>query len=304
MAAIEGPCVQRAPVNWPTDRCHLTAQGNAARRRRRLRAARDRLAGLRARPYLERCEREIAACGLTPAKHSDFDPSKLTAQETAVARLVALGMGNRQVAAELFISIKTVQFHLTHIYAKLDISTRAELAAQFRDTDSTDRTAADRSPEQEGDTEHVPIVDKCHAFGSQQVADRDARRGRPSALTPQRWRSPDVVALGMGNRQVAAELFISIKTVQFHLTHIYGKLDISTRAELAAQFLDDDTTDRTPPRRRGQDAFERKAKVQPYRGSAAFCGSSTAMPDSGARRLTKLESVVARLVALGKDDRQ
>jgi tetratricopeptide (TPR) repeat protein len=49
------------------------------------------------------------------------------------ARLVAVGMSNRQVAAELFVSIKTVQFHLTHIYAKLGISSRAELAAQFRE---------------------------------------------------------------------------------------------------------------------------------------------------------------------------
>jgi DNA-binding CsgD family transcriptional regulator len=213
-------------------------------------------------------------------------------------------MGNRQVAAELFISIKTVQFHLTHIYAKLDISTRAELAAQFRDTDSTDRTAADPSPDQEGERgQSQLLISAMHSARSRsQIATRAGVD--PPALTPQESAVARLVALGMGNRQVAAELFISIKTVQFHLTHIYGKLDISTRAELAAQFLDDDTTDRTPPRRRGQDAFERKAKVEPYRGSAAFCGSSTAMPDSGARRLTKLESVVARLVALGKDDRQ
>jgi len=42
-------------------------------------------------------------------------------------------MGNRQVAGELFISIKTVQFHLTHIYAKLSINNRAKLAALLRD---------------------------------------------------------------------------------------------------------------------------------------------------------------------------
>jgi len=99
----------------------------------RLSAARERLAGLRARPYLERCEQELAACGLAPGKRSAFDPSRLTAQELAVARLVAVGMSNRQVASELFISIKTVQFHLTHIYAKLGVGSRAELAAQFRD---------------------------------------------------------------------------------------------------------------------------------------------------------------------------
>jgi DNA-binding CsgD family transcriptional regulator len=101
----------------------------------RLSGARERLVALRARPYLERCERELAASGLAPAKRSTFDPSRLTAQELAVARLVAVGMSNRQVASELFVSIKTVQFHLTHIYAKLGVGSRAELAAQFRDSE-------------------------------------------------------------------------------------------------------------------------------------------------------------------------
>lgn len=103
-----------------------------------LQAARERLTALRAGPYVERCERELAACGLAPAKRSTFDPSRLTAQELAVARLVAVGMSNRQVASELFVSIKTVQFHLTHTYAKLGVGSRAELAAQFRDTASGD----------------------------------------------------------------------------------------------------------------------------------------------------------------------
>ena len=110
----------------------------------RLSAARERLVGLRARPYVERCEQELAACGLAPAKRSAFDPSRLTAQELAVARLVAVGMSNRQVASELFISIKTVQFHLTHIYAKLGVGSRAELAAQFRDNQPTTTTPASR----------------------------------------------------------------------------------------------------------------------------------------------------------------
>jgi DNA-binding CsgD family transcriptional regulator len=111
-----------------------------------LQAARDRFGGLKARPYLERCDQELAACGLAPAKRSDFDPSRLTAQESAVARLVALGMGNRQVASELFVSIKTVQFHLTHIYAKVGISSRCELAAQFRDQDTSHTDDQQGSP--------------------------------------------------------------------------------------------------------------------------------------------------------------
>jgi DNA-binding CsgD family transcriptional regulator len=102
-----------------------------------LQSAADRLATLEAQPYLERCERELIACGLSPTERRTFDPSRLTAQELAVARLVADGLSNRQVAAELFVSIKTVQFHLTHIYSKLGLSSRAELAARLRD-DGTD----------------------------------------------------------------------------------------------------------------------------------------------------------------------
>jgi DNA-binding NarL/FixJ family response regulator len=55
----------------------------------------------------------------------------LTAQELAVAQLVARGLSNRQVASELFVSVKTVQFHLTRIYSKLRVSCRAELAASY-----------------------------------------------------------------------------------------------------------------------------------------------------------------------------
>ena len=111
----------------------------------RLQAARERLAGLRARPYLERCERELVGCGLAPAKRSAFDPRRLTAQEGEVARLVAAGMSNRQVASELFVSVKTVQFHLTHIYAKLGVGSRAGLAAQFRDDAAAGRVAKARN---------------------------------------------------------------------------------------------------------------------------------------------------------------
>ncbi len=98
-----------------------------------LQAAADRFATLEARPYMERCERELIACGLAPGERRSFDPTRLTAQELAVARLVAEGLSNRQVAAELFVSVKTVQFHLTHIYAKLGVSSRAELAARLHD---------------------------------------------------------------------------------------------------------------------------------------------------------------------------
>ncbi|MEL4358641.1 helix-turn-helix transcriptional regulator [Luteococcus sp. H101] len=54
----------------------------------------------------------------------------LTAQELAVAELVASGRTNREVAGELFVSVKTVQYHLTRVYAKLGVRSRGELAAR------------------------------------------------------------------------------------------------------------------------------------------------------------------------------
>jgi DNA-binding CsgD family transcriptional regulator len=139
--AFEAALAALDTLSLPFERAQVElAYGQALRRggQRRaaaaqLQAARDRFAALAATPFLERCDRELRGCGLAPAKRSEFDPAKLTAQEQAVARLVAVGMSNRQVAGELFVSVKTVQFHLTHIYAKLGIGSRAELAAQFRE---------------------------------------------------------------------------------------------------------------------------------------------------------------------------
>jgi DNA-binding CsgD family transcriptional regulator len=93
-------------------------------------------AGVRpAHPYLARCDRELSACGLTPIKRSRPEPTRLTPQERSVAELVASGMSNREVAAEL---VETVEVHHTRIYAKLGISSRGQLAAQ----------SAGRNPEQ------------------------------------------------------------------------------------------------------------------------------------------------------------
>jgi len=56
----------------------------------------------------------------------------LTPAEQAVARLVAAGRTNRQTAAELYVSVKTVEFHLRHIFGKLGIGSRKDLTARLR----------------------------------------------------------------------------------------------------------------------------------------------------------------------------
>lgn len=93
--------------------------------------ARDLYLSLGAHAVVARCERELKAGGLHQLRGSR-DSVELTPQEDAVTSLVAQGLSNREVAAELFVSPKTVQYHLTRVYAKLGVRSRAELAALRR----------------------------------------------------------------------------------------------------------------------------------------------------------------------------
>ena len=95
-------------------------------------AAQQRLGELDAQPSLQRCEAELSACGLAPAARKTHDYTALTPRELAVTRLVVSGMTNREVAEELMLSTKTVEFHLGHVYAKLGVRTRSELRARAR----------------------------------------------------------------------------------------------------------------------------------------------------------------------------
>jgi DNA-binding CsgD family transcriptional regulator len=95
-----------------------------------LTAARDGYAAFGARLLVERCERELKAGGVRLAR-GERSAVDLTPQEQAVADLVAQGRSNREVADELFLSPKTVQYHLTSVYAKVGVRSRTELAAQW-----------------------------------------------------------------------------------------------------------------------------------------------------------------------------
>jgi DNA-binding CsgD family transcriptional regulator len=93
----------------------------------RLRSAHEALAGLGARPFADAVAAELAALGVRGRPAAG--PAGLTAQELQVARLVAGGMSNREAAAQLYLSPKTIEYHLAHIFAKLGIRTRYQLAA-------------------------------------------------------------------------------------------------------------------------------------------------------------------------------
>jgi ATP/maltotriose-dependent transcriptional regulator MalT len=99
-----------------------------------LRTAHDRLARLGAAPFLTECDELLRAAGLHPP--SPGDALGLTTQELAVARSVAAGRTNRETGAALFITGRTVAFHLSNIYAKLGLSSRRELAARLHELDA------------------------------------------------------------------------------------------------------------------------------------------------------------------------
>jgi DNA-binding CsgD family transcriptional regulator len=95
----------------------------------RLRRANELYLGLRAAPFLARAEEELAACRLPgdPARKEQRPVLALTSRETEVAHLVGKGLSNPEIAAELFISRKAVEYHLGNIYAKCGLTGRQQL---------------------------------------------------------------------------------------------------------------------------------------------------------------------------------
>jgi DNA-binding CsgD family transcriptional regulator len=133
-AAIEEALALHAPVRFPLDRARtLVALGRVHRRAQRRRAARDALDQavlefdrLGAALWAQRAREELARIG---GRRGERD--ELTATERRVAELVGRGLSNREAAGELFLSTKTVEFHLRNIYRKLGVRSRTELARRI-----------------------------------------------------------------------------------------------------------------------------------------------------------------------------
>jgi DNA-binding CsgD family transcriptional regulator len=131
------PVTDREPLPLPAARLSL-AYGSLLRRtgaRRaaieRLREAHATLAALGAAPFLEMCKTELTACGLATPAADRSDALQLTPAEESVAHLVAQGLTNREAATRLYVSPKTVDYHLGNIYAKLGITSRRQLPGRL-----------------------------------------------------------------------------------------------------------------------------------------------------------------------------
>jgi len=79
----------------------------------------------------ERAREELSLAGARPRRPQISGLEALTASERRVAELAAGGATNREVAQSLFVTVKTVEVHLSHVYRKLDIGSRRQLSAAF-----------------------------------------------------------------------------------------------------------------------------------------------------------------------------
>ena len=121
----------------------LTDLGAALRRASRrseakplLARALDLAAGCGARALATRAREELVTAGARPRRERLSGVEALTASERRVAQMAATGMTNREIAQALFVTMKAVALHLTHVYEKLDIAGRSQLPGALGATNS------------------------------------------------------------------------------------------------------------------------------------------------------------------------
>ena len=127
---------------------------------------------------------------------SDHPLRALTPRERQVAVAVAAGASNRQVATALSLAPRTVECHLAHIYMKLGIGSRVQLAVTMG------------------------------------IGSTDSIGSTWSSLTATEQDVAALVGGGMSNRAAAAQLCLSPKTVEYYLGRVYRKLRIASRCQL------------------------------------------------------------------------
>jgi DNA-binding CsgD family transcriptional regulator len=133
----------RTPLRPELARAHLV-YGEWLRResrridaREQLRTAYEMFVGFGADAFAERTRRELLATGEKVRKRSDETRGRLTAQEEQIARLAADGHTNQEIGAQLFLSPRTVEWHLHKVFTKLGVGSRMQLRDKLPDAART-----------------------------------------------------------------------------------------------------------------------------------------------------------------------
>jgi len=137
----------RTSIATDLARAHLV-YGEWLRRQRRRGAAREQLrtahgmfAAMGAEAFAGRAARELRAAGEHPRKRSPGTTSQLTPQQAQISQLASGGLSTREIAAQLFVSPRTIEYHLQNIFTKLDITSRAQLPRAGSPTPAATATA-------------------------------------------------------------------------------------------------------------------------------------------------------------------
>ena len=127
----------RTRVRAELARAHLLYGESLRRQRRRLdareqlRTAHEMFAGMGFEAFADRAARELLATGEHARKRNVETLTQLTAQEAQIVRFAREGLSNSEIGGRLFVSPRTVEYHLHNVFTKLDISSRAELGSVF-----------------------------------------------------------------------------------------------------------------------------------------------------------------------------
>jgi DNA-binding NarL/FixJ family response regulator len=117
----------------------LRRSGRRTQARGELRCALQTFEQLGATPWAERARGELLATGETARRRDMSSVDELTPQEFQIALLLAEGSTTREAAAKLFLSPKTVEYHLRSVYSKLGVRSRSALATAMRSHGRTSR---------------------------------------------------------------------------------------------------------------------------------------------------------------------
>ncbi|HEV2258752.1 MAG TPA: helix-turn-helix transcriptional regulator [Streptosporangiaceae bacterium] len=139
--------LSRTPLRPELARTHLLygewlrREGRRADARVQLRTAHDMFTAMGMQAFAERARRELAASGETARQRTAETHDQLTPQEAQIAQLARAGLSNPEIAAQLFLSVRTVEWHLRKVFTKLQISSRLQLQRTLPDSASAGPTA-------------------------------------------------------------------------------------------------------------------------------------------------------------------
>jgi len=129
----------RTPLRRELARAHLLygewlrREGRRADARAQLRTAHDMFAAIGMAAFAGRARRDLAATGETARERTVEARDTFTPQEAQIARLARAGLSNPEIAARLFLSTRTVEYHLSKVFSKLQISSRHQLEQALPD---------------------------------------------------------------------------------------------------------------------------------------------------------------------------